>query len=637
MAAAQPPRWQAFRDAAAGSMHRRLRAQDPAARPQLRNRAVRTQIAGLQNRPPESGGNRRRTDLRLVPAALLVWGTAAAGTRLDPAGLAGLCGALAATAAGLMLGPCFRPRTPAPRSFRATLVLALLLSAVAGAHSAVASAQRNDGAVAEAVSSHAAVVAEIEVAGEPRRLADPGRPVPSERWAVPATLRVLVFDGRRVDARAQLLVLGGGGWGSAAPGQRLRTTGTLRAAGAGEAEAGLLSASAAPVWLESAPGRDRSPAGLRKAFTAAAAGLPGDARGLLPGMVTGDTGALDPQLGEAMKAVGMTHLTAVSGANCSLVLGVLLLAARSLRLPRAAATGVAFTGLGWFVLMVGPDASVLRAALMGTIGLAALALGRGGHGLSLLCLASIGLLLADPALAGDYGFVLSVLATLGIVVAGRPLMRWLPDVVPRWAAAGFAVPLAAQLFCGPVIILLQAQFSSYALPANLAAAALVPPVTLLGTAAVPLVPVFPALAALPIAIAGAFAAAVAAVARWFASLPGAALPWPEGPMGAATMAMLSGLCLTVLWLAGHPVTAVRSIAKIHGWTAALLAGILDRNPSSAGGEPSGIRAGRCSLADRAGRGRLRVCISTSRRNHKWLLPRPNAPGPLRRRLPPGGM
>jgi competence protein ComEC len=285
--------------------------------------------------------------------------------------------------------------------------------------------------------------------------------------------------------------------------------------------------------------------------------------------------------------------------------------------------------------MVGPGASVLRAALMGTVGLWALALGRAGRGLSLLCVASTGLLLADPALATDFGFVLSVLATLGIVVAGRPVMGWLPAVVPRWAAAGVAVPLSAQLFCGPVIVLLQPQFSSYALPANLAAAALVPPVTVLGTAAVPLVPVVPVLAALPVTIAGIFAAGVAAIARYFAALPGAALPWPEGAFGAGTMALLSGLALAGVWLATHPAAACRQGMKMQQRTMLFLTEILDRKALPPCGSRARHRPAPSGLVDRPRRGRLRVCKPTSRRNHEWLLPRPHAPGPRRRTPPPG--
>ena len=121
-----------------------------------------------------------------------------------------------------------------------------------------------------------------------------------------------------------------------------------------------------------------------------------------------------------MKTVGMTHLTAVSGANCSLVLGALLLAARTCALRARQPPWPSLAGLGLFVLMVGPDSSVLRAALMGSIGSGLGRAGRPGRGLSLLCVAVIGLLLAQPVLATSFGFLLSVLATLGIVVAGTP-------------------------------------------------------------------------------------------------------------------------------------------------------------------------------------------------------------------------
>ena len=378
------------------------------------------------------------------------------------------------------------------------------------------------------------------------------------------------------------------------PGQRIRTTGKLKPPEPGQPEAAVLSASSAPLTLGAAGTWQRGPSELRGRFAAAAGHFDGDARGLLPGMVTGDTSSLDAELDAAMKSVGMTHLTAVSGANCSLILGALLLAARSLRLNRTFAALLCLAGLGLFVLMVGPDASVLRAAVMGSIGLVALAGGRPGRGLSFLCLAVIGLVLAQPALSTSFGFLLSVLATLGIVVAGRPIMGWFPAAVPRWFAAALAVPLSAQAFCGPAIVLLQPQFSTYALPANMAAAVLVAPVTLLGTAAVPLVPLAPALAAAPLGIAAAFATGVGAIARFFAGLPGAVLPWPEGAFGAATMALFSACTLAAWWLPFHPARTVELARAAHGRTVALLNRIPPRgdghSPGTAGRVPARLGA-----------------------------------------------
>ncbi|MFE4230644.1 ComEC/Rec2 family competence protein [Arthrobacter sp. NPDC056886] len=510
------------------------------------------------------------------------------------------------------------------------MAAALLLSLAVGAHAAVEASQRHDGAIADAVAARAAVVAELDIAGAPRRLRIPGSGGLGDRWAVPVMLKTMTLGGHKVAGEARLVVMGGAAWEHAVPGQRLRATGKLRPAAPGEPEAGLLSASSAPMVLRGPGPWQQGPGGLRRAFTAASARAGGDAAGLLPGMVTGDTSALDPELEAAMKTVGMTHLTAVSGANCSLILGTLLLIARSLRLPRTAAAAASLAGLALFVLMVGPDPSVLRAALMGSIGLASVALGRPGRGLSLLCVAVIGLLLAQPVLATSFGFLLSVLATLGIVVAGRRIMDWVPAAVPRWAAAGVAVPLSAQLFCAPVIVLLQPQFGAYALPANVAVAGLVAPVTLLGTAAAALLPVVPAAAEVLVAAAAVFAGAVAGVARFFAALPGAALPWPEGAFGAATMGIFSATMLAAAWLVLHPVAVVRAVLAAHARVVAVLEG-----PSRAAARSAARHAVRRGLEHRSGRGTLRVRKPTSGRNHEWLLPRLNGPGPRRRTPPPG--
>ncbi len=299
----------------------------------------------------------------------------------------------------------------------------MLLAVAAAAHSAVSSAQKHDGPVAAAIAARAPCLAEVEIAGAPRALTSQGGSDLSSRWAVDATITSLSTGGRLLRAEAPVVILGGIGWQHVVPGQRVRAAGNLRPPAAGQVEAGILAASAAPIALEPASAWTLGPASLGRQFSAAAGWLDADARGLLPGMVTGDTSGLDEQLEVAMQTVGLTHLTAVSGANCSLILGALLLAARSLRLARLPAAAVALAGLGLFVLMVGPDASVLRASLMGAIALASLAGGRAGRGLSFLCLAVIGLLLLDPGLGTSFGFLLSVLATLGIIVLGRQLWR----------------------------------------------------------------------------------------------------------------------------------------------------------------------------------------------------------------------
>ncbi|MDQ1595235.1 MAG: competence protein ComEC [Arthrobacter pascens] len=578
---------------------------------------------------------RRRVDLRLIPPVLLVWAAAGAGPWVSPAWLLGLCCAIAAGAALLVVIVLRRHGSDgrAGRSFLLTMAAAMLLAVAAAAHSAVSSAQKHDGPVAAAIVARAPCLAELEIAGAPRALTSQGGSDLSSRWAVDATVTSLSTGGRLLRAEAPVVILGGAGWQHVVPGQRVRAAGNLRPPAAGQVEAGILAASAAPIALEPASALTSGPASLGRQFSAAAGWLDADARGLLPGMVTGDTSGLDEQLEVAMQTVGLTHLTAVSGANCSLILGALLLAARSLRLARLPAAAVALAGLGLFVLMVGPDASVLRASLMGAIAVASLAGGRAGRGLSFLCLAVIALLLIDPALGTSFGFLLSVLATLGIIVLGRRIMDWIPPAVPRWAAAGIAVPLSAQLLCGPVIVVLQPQFATYSLLANMLVAPLVAPVTILGTAAVPLVPLLPWLATALIGVAGVFAAGVAGIARFMAGLPGAAPPWPEGPFGLVTMVLFSVLTALAVWAAAHPAGTIRLVLAAHFKTACVLDRILE-GKSTQPGPPR--RSGR-GLVQPLRRGRLRVCNPNPGRNQQWPLPSRNDPRrrpPIR---PPGGM
>lgn len=606
---------------------------------------MRKQTAPAAEAPAEtdsgSTGARRRTDLRLALPAALVWGGAVAGIWLPPASLALLCAALASAAAvfisraagggrwrkrGTVRGVRATPRRKARgRSFAAAVGVSLMLAAAAAAHSAAGSAQRFDGPLAEAITAGRSVVAIVEVAGSPRAVTGPGGA--AERWSVPVVTQEVSTGGVRIRTRAPLVVMGGQDWGSVVPGQTLRAAGKLRPAEPGRTEAGDLAASTAPARSTAGPVLQESARQLRGRFVSAASFLEPDARGLLPGMVTGDTSALDQGLANAMKLVGMTHLTAVSGANCSLVLGALLVLCRRFRLPRAPAAGVALAGLALFVVLVGPDASVLRAALMGAIGVASLAGGRSGRGLSFLCLAVTGLLLFDPALGTSVGFLLSVLATLGIILLGRRIIDWIPVVAPRWLAASVAVPLSAQLLCGPVIVLLQPQFATYALLANVVASPLVAPVTLLGTAAVPLVALLPWAATVLIAVAGTCSSGVAATARFAAQLPGSALPWPEGVPGLLSMLLMSVLTFALVWAAARPRRLIRRIKEAHSVAEAvveLLAVRMQRVRHS------------CSVALRYGHGGPGYRTKSAGSNPQSRL-RKSAKPPLRRsRFPPGG-
>ncbi|MBO0599643.1 ComEC/Rec2 family competence protein, partial [Nesterenkonia sp. E16_7] len=192
--------------------------------------------------------------------------------------------------------------------------------------------------------------------------------------------------------------------------------------------------------------------GLRSATAAASSHAVGDAPGLLPGLILGDRTHQDQEVREAMRAAGLSHLTAVSGANCALVMGALIGIVRLLRAPRWMTVPVALIGLVLFVLLVHPEPSVIRAGVMGSIAAVSLFAGRGRAAFSLLCVCVIGLLVFDPFYAMEPAFQLSAAATAGIVVIGTRIRERLERFLPVVLAAPLALAFSAQLFVTPVLL-----------------------------------------------------------------------------------------------------------------------------------------------------------------------------------------
>ena len=278
---------------------------------------------------------------------------------------------------------------------------------------------------------------------------------------------------------------------------------------------------------------------LRAGFLELMYPFAGDGAALLPGLAIGDTTAVSDDLDADMKSSALSHLTAVSGANCAIVVGLVLGLGSLARWPRAVRVVAALLALGGFVVLVTPEPSVVRAAVMASVVLLALVSGRPARGLPVLGLAVLGILVLDPWIAREYGFVLSVLATAALLVLAGPLAAVLGRVLPDALALAIAVPLAAQLACQPVLILLAPEVPLVGVIANVLAAPAAPVATIVGMIACLLAPIIPPLATLVAGIAWLPAAWIAGVARVCADLPGAVLPWPAGALGAVLLAVLT--------------------------------------------------------------------------------------------------
>lgn len=286
--------------------------------------------------------------------------------------------------------------------------------------------------------------------------------------------------------------------------------------------------------------------GLRGSFSTASTALPGDGGRLLPGLAIGDTAAVGPQLDAAMKSTSLSHLTAVSGANCAVVIALIMLLGAAVGVPRGVRIVASVLVLVGFVVLVTPQSSVVRAAVMAAIVLFATLAGRPVRGLPVLALAAIALLATDPWLSRDYGFALSVLATGALLVLSGPLTRLLARAMPFGVAGVVAVPLAAQLACQPVLVLLDPSIPLYGVVANALAEPAAPLATVIGLLGCLALPAAPWLGETLVAVAWLPASWIAAVATFFSSLPAASLPWPEGLLGLLLLAIVTTLGLVAV-------------------------------------------------------------------------------------------
>ncbi|MGW4216267.1 ComEC/Rec2 family competence protein [Streptomyces bacillaris] len=459
----------------------------------------------------------------------------------------------------------------------AVIGVVLLCGAAGGASAGLHGADVRRGPVPGLAQEHARVGAEVRVTSDPR----PTRPGVRGSHSTPATLlinaditEVAAPDGRRTRVRTPVLLMVSPGddraaWQGLLPSTRLRVAGRLSPpAHQGERLAGVLRVeSEGPPRTTGDPTAVQRAAGsLRSGLREATDGLDADARALLPGLVVGDTSRVPPDLHDAFRATDLTHLLAVSGANLSILLFLLIgppgSALHSERRGLAPKLGISLRGtalLGGvltlaFIVVCRPEPSVLRAAACGLITLLAIGTGRRRSLIPALAAAVVLLVLYDPWLARSYGFLLSVLAT-GALLTLAP--RWSAALQRRGTPGRLAEVLAAagaaQAVCAPVVVVLASRISLVAIPCNLLAEFAVAPATVLGFAALAVAPAAPPVAELLARIAGWPAGWIARVARTGADLPGAEAPWPGGWAGAALLAGLTVLAVLLApRFARHP-------------------------------------------------------------------------------------
>ena len=242
-----------------------------------------------------------------------------------------------------------------------------------------------------------------------------------------------------------------------------------------------------------------------------------DSEALVAGLAMGERELLSDSAQESMREVSLTHLVAVSGANLAIVMGAIWFLLGYLGFSRN--LRFVFSGLGLigYVLLVGPEPSVLRAGAMAIAVLLAMALGRGTNPLHALALAIVCLLFADQSLASDLGFALSVVATAGLLIGAQPIAERL-QFLSRPLALALGAGIATQIFTLPVMVLIQPGFPIFGIIANLIVEPVVAPVTVLGIVSVLLIPFSEALSHTATSLAGFGTSWILVVAQYLSGM-----------------------------------------------------------------------------------------------------------------------
>ncbi len=491
-----------------------------------------------------------RLDLRLAPAALAAWGVAALATGWSPAqavvgallllGLAALSAVVAHRRASRHRRAFAGERGPGEHCLLLAAATACLVAGAAAAVGGLRAGAVQAGPISglARAGAHVSLVAKV--------VTDPVERAGAFGSYVVVRLRVAEVTGRGVTTKVTtpLLAIADPEWMQVSLGDQVVASGRLQSA-QGTDLAGVLAARGPPEVVSEANPVDQAVAHVRSNLTEAASVLPEAERALVPALVDGDDSQMPADVAADFRTTGLTHLLAVSGANLTLMLSFLLTTARWCGVRGRWLLVVGAAGVVFFVLLARPQPSVLRAAAMGVVALAGLSAGGRRRGTRALCIAVVALVLVDPWLARSVGFLLSTVATAGILLFAPRWRDGLTAWMPAWLAEAIAVPLAAQLACTPAIAAISGQISLVGVVANMLVAAAVGPTTLLGLVAGLVAIVSDGLGHLGGYAAGVPAWWIVSVAAQGSELAGASMTWPVGIPGITVLTVLV-VCLVLV-------------------------------------------------------------------------------------------
>ena len=205
-------------------------------------------------------------------------------------------------------------------------------------------------------------------------------------------------------------------------------------------------------------------------------------------VVLGYTGGLyESSLYQSVKIDGLAHLVAVSGAHFALVCGIVARGIRRLPVSRTVGIVLQVLLIGCYLVLTGAPVSAIRAAVMAALGLFSFFGGRRPYALGGLSLCGIVMIALDPSAAFSTSFLLSVSATVGIIVFMPYFSEFVQMVLhlPEGVIAeSLAMTMSASLISGPISAFLFGQVSLLAPIANILVTPLFPLICIGGMVAI---------------------------------------------------------------------------------------------------------------------------------------------------------
>lgn len=194
------------------------------------------------------------------------------------------------------------------------------------------------------------------------------------------------------------------------------------------------------------------------------------------GMLLGYRYNISDEIKTEFNHTGVSHLMAVSGYHVATIVSLMFILFNILKLPKRTSNILGIVGVLFFMAITGFSSSVMRAGIMYIIYLFGQMISKKSDSVNSLGIAVFIICVLNPFSGGDIGLLLSVSATLGIIILSPVLSLWLKDKITdlkfgkRYLNPIFeaiAVTLSANIFTLPITMISFKYFYPISLLSNL--------------------------------------------------------------------------------------------------------------------------------------------------------------------------